>query len=987
MPAYNPRGVRIRLCASDLAETITPAKNLTRKRGAQAASNADKAEKKLRDQQPYLPETSVPIAGDKHGYSINFIPGILTPFLQVQVGPDAFVSAEDEEGLRKGDAVAVSNCKSHGKVNTIEANANTAVVATRSKRSHHRAFHADNRPPVLTHRPASLDHELRLSPRNNIALKPKALSVHVLLSDLTYLPSSTGHPQSLKIEVFFNGMLVQSVFILPSDVKNGVKSNYQCFAGTRVALLAERPWIIVPPGQKADGHSRISNTTASAEDRWMEISAALFDAAEGRGIDEHGKAPPSATYLEELATMTMPEAVNHMQKLGGRNFGIIDVVITAGSGRKADGKTHAQYLHEPLRLIDEEFKVRKVKAESSDEMYDIPEEEEPGEEAVPAIPSERDAEGEIDSELVDDDNDLPRGQLQPEPSPSLRANGLKAAAPSATVMLSRPTPQVPIAQMYSMAAQESFIVTSTSGTPYLSAGLSRPNLAPQHRRSTFTASGLPIRFPSSAPSTPPIHGLADPFWNPPFGPSQYDSSNAASSNHGLPLSIAPSPVPSNVSQGWFSQPGAASNVSLLGAPLRPGLPFASRHQVDDTNPLQTLDCLPPGPPPPVSGFSTPRRYDSWKVDPDLPRLSFCISRLVITRALEVIVDYHWQVPQLVRIGREQHSMAESELDQEDDLEVFDPEESSGQEYMGTPVAKRRRSSIRRKVPATPPATSPTLGLDSGMTTSVGHRKRSTVHHGHSTHNFGIPETLGPALRSRPSGPSPFATGPGRQPAAALSLGVGGSSTFARHRSSDFIKPGPLTSRVSVPPRPTSRATSNNAKGVPVILDDPESLFRRKSKTSPGTQVARTPPPSSVVLPGPDPSGKGSRVQELSRAPTSTPKILNLLDTVDSSPLSSVPDLLLTPDLRCSSSAAPSNAKRDYKPRTKNVSGLKLATLKTKRTFDPTVNVCEDNPKLNEDCVIAYAEGDKGPLRQVRSERQGWFHESEVVVGMRFFIPG
>ena len=50
----------------------------------------------------------------------------------------------------------------------------------------------------------------------------------------------------------------------------------------------------------------------------------------------------------------------------------------------------------------------------------------------------------------------------------------------------------------------------------------------------------------------------------------------------------------------------------------------------------------------------------------------------------------------------------------------------------------------------------------------------------------------------------------------------------------------------------------------------------------------------------------------------------------------------------------------------------------------------ENPSLNQDCVISYAESKPGSsekiVRQVKCERQGWFTEDAVVVGMRFFIP-
>jgi hypothetical protein len=52
----------------------------------------------------------------------------------------------------------------------------------------------------------------------------------------------------------------------------------------------------------------------------------------------------------------------------------------------------------------------------------------------------------------------------------------------------------------------------------------------------------------------------------------------------------------------------------------------------------------------------------------------------------------------------------------------------------------------------------------------------------------------------------------------------------------------------------------------------------------------------------------------------------------------------------------------------------------------------NNPRLNDDCVIAFAESanktdEKGVLRQVKGERRGNFVEDSVVLAVRFFIAG
>ena len=64
--------------------------------------------------------------------------------------------------------------------------------------------------------------------------------------------------------------------------------------------------------------------------------------------------------------------------------------------------------------------------------------------------------------------------------------------------------------------------------------------------------------------------------------------------------------------------------------------------------------------------------------------------------------------------------------------------------------------------------------------------------------------------------------------------------------------------------------------------------------------------------------------------------------------------------------------------------------KERRSHDRLKTI--NNPPLNDDCVIAFAESanktdETGVLRQVKSERQGNFVEDSVVLAVRFFIAG
>jgi hypothetical protein len=197
------------------------------------------------------------------------------------------------------------------------------------------------------------------------------------------------------------------------DVRSGVKGHHQVFAGTRVDFLAERPWIILPPGLAADGTVRKGSTkTRSAEQRWAQICLALQEEARERGTNEESEMPPTADFLSALATMPMPEQVRDMQQAGGNVFGTVDVVITAGEGRKL--VSGIGYLKAPRRLADENFPLvlegdgvttqsRAVEVDRSD--------------SDPGPPTHHEASLQVINEEAESDNDL---NCQPQPKRQAR---------------------------------------------------------------------------------------------------------------------------------------------------------------------------------------------------------------------------------------------------------------------------------------------------------------------------------------------------------------------------------------------------------------------------------------------------------------------------------------------------------------------------------------------------------------------------------------
>jgi hypothetical protein len=303
MPTYYARGVTVRLGVNSLANTVTP--NITLKKGDTAKKQAEKPEKALLNS-TLLPEQRVNFAGDDRGFELNWLGG--APFIQVRAGDGLFKDATRDYAVPPA----------------------AMAIAARTRRQ-----------PAMENIYTS-------------GSDPLALSLHVKTSDMTFVSGLDKHKKlHLKIEVFFNGQLSSCLFLPAYEIRNSTKTHHQVFAGYRVDYLAERPWIILPPQTAADGSPRKIKSAFFAEKRWKDIGKALSREANERGMDKHGNVPPTSKFLKALATLGMPDQVVELQQRDSRNFGIIDVVITAGEGRKVTSGTG--YLTKPQRFTDENF--------------------------------------------------------------------------------------------------------------------------------------------------------------------------------------------------------------------------------------------------------------------------------------------------------------------------------------------------------------------------------------------------------------------------------------------------------------------------------------------------------------------------------------------------------------------------------------------------------------------------------------------------------
>jgi len=164
----------------------------------------------------------------------------------------------------------------------------------------------------------------------------------------------------VKWDIFFNGEHIASDFQSSrySHGKHGVQptfenGNIRIAAGARVNMLFERPWVIETHATTAGMETA---DKIRAGERWRALSQAILQRADEHGYDENEERSPVGAYLASLAAMEMPEAMATMQADGGLTFGAIDVVITAGEGRKGVQVTDNHYLMRPEKLVDNRYK-------------------------------------------------------------------------------------------------------------------------------------------------------------------------------------------------------------------------------------------------------------------------------------------------------------------------------------------------------------------------------------------------------------------------------------------------------------------------------------------------------------------------------------------------------------------------------------------------------------------------------------------------------
>jgi hypothetical protein len=412
MPTYYPLQTKVQLHTSTLAETTTSAPE--RRKGPYATYKTDKAAMKIQNGR-VLKET--PIAIDDDESRLHFIgPNSEVPFFLMHAGEDNSKPPGEEtvveRALRKLklnenrprkplvpsfstmstltslDPDEVFSEPEHDEEDVAGDSTPRASRAPSMTPSQF-ALELEKRrsSPVKGHRlpagisslPAALpdastvptnQHSLRHGPAiqaQDPTLTPQALGLSFSFSDKSFLRSFDKQDtlQDVKIDVYVNGDFTESTTVPArqvvenkSKVTRGAIS--QIITGKRIHHMVERAWVLVPPHQNADGSMRPRNRSraslAGPEERWNQVNAAILDEADKLGFNNRGERSPVGAYLASLAALPMPAAVEEFQKAGGPKFGVIDIAISVGIGRKF-GPT-ASYLMEPTRMTDKEFVPR-----------------------------------------------------------------------------------------------------------------------------------------------------------------------------------------------------------------------------------------------------------------------------------------------------------------------------------------------------------------------------------------------------------------------------------------------------------------------------------------------------------------------------------------------------------------------------------------------------------------------------------------------------
>ena len=166
----------------------------------------------------------------------------------------------------------------------------------------------------------------------------KGLMLMVQVEEMSFLQTygTENEYLDLKIDVFFNGDLCASSYITERARRhNSVKEDLvHYYSGLRVHNRKERPWILIPTEHNpGDIPERSAREARKAEERLAWINRALSQYASDHR-HANGKLSKLGVYLKNLSKQCFPEEARPYLKSSLTKFGVIDVIVTAGNGKK-----------------------------------------------------------------------------------------------------------------------------------------------------------------------------------------------------------------------------------------------------------------------------------------------------------------------------------------------------------------------------------------------------------------------------------------------------------------------------------------------------------------------------------------------------------------------------------------------------------------------------------------------------------------------------
>lgn len=963
MPTYHARGISARLGTLPLSDAITH--NIIARKGDVARQQEEAAEKKLK-MSKLLTEQSVPFPGDDIGFKLNWLGQ--APFMQAQVARAS----------------------------------NNPVTDRRSK--------IDN------------DH------------KPEALVLHVQLSSKTFASGLDRTKTSIKLDVLFNGELTSSFFMPLHDVRSGTKSLHQVFAGTRVDYLSERPWIIVHTGLTANISGEDRATASSVEPRWLAICQALQHEAQARGTDVEGNIPPSAEFLRALAAMQMPRQVHDMQLPGGRNFGVIDVIISAGEGKKTTAG--AGYLKAPQRLIDDNFPLNAVSTDGGNQILNAS----LGASSSIAPDAMSYIMGAAGNYESDGEPDAKRRALTPRvlslekastashpflgPDPLLysSARSLVTSPLSVAKTKYKQDPPPPIVQnqghfQHHVLAEHCYTDDEAPNSPLQGQGQYgtllevrshgiQPEVAVSNTRCPPPSTSSSWNSWHNIPMLrQPPHSISDglipssggcqssPVQN--FGPNlsrpfHLLSSSPSTSTGRNAMRIADS-VPEDFDpfrshDFRFRYRRENRNV----APVAPMYPWAvpTRPSPHTPNPVSHYTYNLPGMSarvasnypdtfasrPPLGAYTVPQKPKSnlgldktQSIEQKIQsHHSLRVTRLVIYGQTAPIIDHRWAIPQCVSWGPggwtiENHHSVEA------------------------------LPGVYRKLQGRPrPIETFAFGLPSEKDMSQQGEPSSTSspqNSGPEVHRLDIEDNLGTnQVRELMSHPSCNAASGSRI------LGIQGpkATTFWLDDPEEILRESSRQRRSRSPTKRADGPVEVPHSKVAYLAES--SMPAESTLSSPLSSAPTTPEPMVGVIAATPIRRAPQLLEQRERwvpqadGPSESPVVSSAIPFNTRPPWK---DLPCKDPRQVTHAEATSGLANPFLNSKKRKATTQLAT-QVWRNHDRIIEVTD--PVLNENCVIAYAdmetpEASSGPLRQVKSERQGVFQEQYVIFAARFFVPG